>query len=248
MQIGFFYVTQKFEFNLENLAQTVSMKNFRKICALVFLLIISLLVVTNPPVKKGSATIEKRVFLTFDDGPSTIVTKRILDILDFYKVKASFFVLGKMAETRPDTIKKINEGGHTIGIHGYSHNYKTIFSSQDALIKDIAKCVEVIKNILPNYTPTAYRFPGGSYNLSNEIKKAPSLLGLNYYDWDTLIGDAEYNDGRVTTLLSRFKSTLKDKNEIIVLMHDSPTKNTTYYALPMIIEYFQDNGYNFYKL
>jgi len=65
--------------------------------------------------------------LTFDDGPTTSVTPKILDILKEENVKATFFVIGKSAEEHPEIVKRAYDEGHYIANHGYSHNYKSIY-------------------------------------------------------------------------------------------------------------------------
>ena len=80
----------------------------------------------------------KKVYLTFDDGPSPN-TEKILDILDEYDVKATFFVTGYQAEKHPEWYKEIVDRGHTIGMHSYSHVYSDIYSSTDAIFADIDK-------------------------------------------------------------------------------------------------------------
>ena len=69
----------------------------------------------------------KRVFLTFDDGPSEAVTPKILEILDKYDIKATFFVLGCNAKAHPEIVKQAYEAGHYIANHGYSHKYSKIY-------------------------------------------------------------------------------------------------------------------------
>ena len=91
---------------------------------------------TNPDNKEFISAIEniyngkegKRVFLTFDDGPSKDVTPHILDILDKYNIKATFFVLGNRVKMYPDIVKQEYEAGHYIANHGYSHKYSSIYN------------------------------------------------------------------------------------------------------------------------
>ncbi|MBR3635842.1 MAG: polysaccharide deacetylase family protein, partial [Lachnospiraceae bacterium] len=85
----------------------------------------------------------KKVYLTFDDGPSPN-TEKILDILDEYDVKATFFVTGYQAEKHPEWYKEIVDRGHTIGMHSYSHVYSDIYSSTDAFFADIDKLHDYI--------------------------------------------------------------------------------------------------------
>ena len=81
---------------------------------------------------------KKRVYLTFDDGPSDN-TEEILDILKKYDVKATFFVVGNTSEHGQELLKRIVEDGHSIGIHSYSHKYSSIYDSEEAFFEDFNK-------------------------------------------------------------------------------------------------------------
>ena len=164
------------------------------------------------PYRKTFAT-EKVVYLTFDDGPTKFVTDEILDILEEREVLATFFVIGKMANDHPEVLKRIYFAGHTVALHGQSHDYKKIFSSPTALEQDILDCIDAIKVILPNFKPKFYRFPGGSYNLSNKLKIIPEKLNLTTVDWNAIVGDGEYNDGTVETYKKEFLKTVKNKHK-----------------------------------
>jgi len=104
----------------------------------------------------------KRVFLTFDDGPSGI-TPEILDILKQEDVKATFFVLGSQVEIRPDIVKRAYEEGHYIANHGYSHKYSEIYASPESVLNEINKCNEIIRLAIgvPEYNSYLFRYPGG---------------------------------------------------------------------------------------
>lgn len=105
----------------------------------------------------------KRVFLTFDDGPSKTVTPEILRILDEYDVKATFFVLGSRVELYPDIVKEEYEKGHYIANHGYSHKYSYIYESVDNVLNEYRSTENIIRNALekPDYYSNVFRFPGG---------------------------------------------------------------------------------------
>ena len=86
----------------------------------------------------------RRVYLTFDDGPSTVVTGRVLDILKEEHIKATFFIVSDMAKTRQETLLRIAEEGHSLGVHSASHDYRRIYSSDEALLADIDECAAYI--------------------------------------------------------------------------------------------------------
>ncbi len=182
--------------------------------------------------------IERKVaYLTFDDGPTTKITPQILDILDNYDIKATFFVIGSLAEVNQDVLKDVDMRGHIIGNHTYSHDYKLIYSSVDALMKDIDKADEVLESILPNYKRGLFRFPMGSF------KK-----WYKHYDWNALNGDAEALNVPANKLISNVKKTVCGKNKVIILMHDAQTKQTTVDSLSRVIDYLLEEGYSFETL
>ena len=106
----------------------------------------------------------KRAFLTFDDGPTKEVTPHILDILDKYNIKATFFVLGTRVKQNPDILKRAYESGHYIANHGYSHKYSKIYESVDTILEEYNKTEDAIREALgnPDYRSHLFRFPGGS--------------------------------------------------------------------------------------
>ena len=104
----------------------------------------------------------KRVFLSFDDGPSEN-TETILNILDTYGIKANFFVLGSRVESMTNKVKKMYEKGNFIGNHGYSHVYEQIYSSPQAVLDEYTKTDNAIKQALNknDFKSQLFRFPGG---------------------------------------------------------------------------------------
>lgn len=190
---------------------------------------------------------KKIAYLTFDDGPSKTVTPQILDILDKYNIKATFFVVGKYAERNPDILKRIYEEGHAIGNHSYSHNYNYIYKNVSNFIEELGITKEVFKSILgEEFETDIIRFPGGSFgDWKLSYREQVLALGYRYIDWNSLNGDAEGHYIPKEKLVERFKSTYHGQNELIVLMHDTDAKATTSEALPDIIEFLIDEGYEF---
>ncbi|MDW8802025.1 polysaccharide deacetylase [Clostridium sp. A1-XYC3] len=190
---------------------------------------------------------DKIAYLTFDDGPTQNITPHILDVLKNNNVKATFFVIGKMAEQSPELLKREKEEGHVIANHTYSHNYGYIYSSPEIFIKDLEKGTEVVNSIIGEHNKTLIRFPGGSFG-RQAYKRAAENHGYHYVDWNALNGDAEVQSASVERLISRLKETTQGQKELIILMHDAPGKRTTVEALPQIIEYLKANGYVFKTL
>ncbi len=189
-------------------------------------------------------TMEKCVYLTFDDGPSDRVTPKILDTLKRRGIKATFFIIGQSAETRKYIVERMHEEGHTIGVHSYSHDYKKIYADPCTLICDIEKCNDLIEEITGERS-TIYRFPGGSYGLRDELIRAVAQAGYRYVDWNASLRDAEIINPTPSQLLEAAKSSSADRNNIVLLCHDSTTKSSTAIALEDIISYYQLNGYAF---
>ena len=199
----------------------------------------------------------KRAFLTFDDGPSS-VTPTILDILKQEKVPATFFVLGSKVEVMPEIVKRIYDEGHYIANHGYSHVYSSIYDSPQSVLEEYNKCNDAVKNAIqiPEYQSHLFRFPGGSTGgtYATIKEEAIKLLEENeilYVDWNALTGDAEKNDLTIEYEITRLQQTALDKSSVIVLMHDAPAKKVTAEALPQIISYLRQQGYefkNFYEI
>lgn len=191
------------------------------------------------------------IYLTFDDGPSA-VTPRVLDILKANGVKATFFIINYSAENKWLIERMINEG-HTVGIHGYSHDYGTIYSSIDAFLNN----VETLHRKLIDdfgYDTNLIRFPGGSSNLVSRAyspgimsQLCPLLesMGYRYFDWNVSSGDAAGGYVSAAQIKSNVCCGVHDGRGNVVLMHDAGSKGTTADALQGIIDYGYNNGYTF---
>ena len=193
----------------------------------------------------------KRVFLTFDDGPTREVTPHILDILKEYNIKATFFVLGTYAKKNPDIIKRAYDEGHYIANHGYSHKYSTIYKSADTVLGEYNKTEEIIKEALndDSYSSHLFRFPGGSHGgpyekIKKQARKKLKEKRIAYLDWSALTYDAIGVNSK-EKILQNLKSTINGWNNVVVLMHDAADKQITYESLEDIIKYLQNEGYVF---
>lgn len=194
------------------------------------------------------------VYLTFDDGPTTSITPKILDILKEKGVKATFFIID-YGKDKEDLVKRIVEEGHSIGIHGGTHEYKDVYSSANAYLNGLDYMKEKIKNTTGLET-NIIRFPGGSSNtvsrkycegvmtiLTNETVKR----GYRYFDWNVMSGDSgDVHDA--TGVYNNVIMGLKPTRANVVLMHDFSGNNKTLEALPNIIDYGMSNGYIFEKV
>lgn len=182
---------------------------------------------------------QHKVYLTFDDGPS-MYTEEILDILDRYEVKATFFVLGKEDEKAKERLNEIVDRGHTLGMHSYSHKYSDIYRS----VEDFAEDFNRLRKFLYDTTGVlseCYRFPGGSSNTVSKLDMQEFIQFLDdnntrFYDWNASSGDGGSRLLDVKTLTANSLSGIGTRDTTIILFHDSAEKRTTVEALPIIIE------------
>ena len=197
------------------------------------------------------STGEKRVFLTFDDGPSRTVTPLILDLLKKEEIKATFFTLGNSARNNPDILKREFDEGHYVANHGYSHRYSEIYSSPEATLNEYNVTEQAIKDALGNqsYSSRLFRFPGGSnggyYDEAKQNSKA--LLrenGVVHLDWNSLSEDAAGAHTK-EDLMQNVINTMGEKDSVVILMHDSSDKILTYEMLSDLINYLKEKGYAF---
>lgn len=184
----------------------------------------------------------RRIYLTFDDGPSTN-TGRILDILAKYDVKATFFVIGKEEEEYQALYKRIVDEGHTLAMHSYSHKYDEIYQSVDSYAQDLSKLQEFLYDTTGVWCRFC-RFPGGSSNTTSGVDMHELIdylegQDITYFDWNISSGDASGSYIGVDAILRNCLAKLTEYNEGIILMHDASNKNTTVEALPTLIERIQ---------
>lgn len=194
----------------------------------------------------------KVIYLTFDDGPSKY-TSKLLDILDRYDVKATFFVVGNNA--RHSLIDTAAKRGHSIGIHSYSHKYESVYRNLDAYKRDLTAMQDII---LENAKIKTYlvRFPGGSSNsiskrycsgVMTQSAKYLSDNGFVYFDWNVSSEDAEGKLTRTEIKNNVINGILSQtKNPSIVLQHDIFEESVL--AVEDIIIWGKANGYTFAPL
>lgn len=178
---------------------------------------------------------QKVVYLTFDDGPIPEVTPLVLEILNKYNVKATFFMVGDNVQKYPHIFESVKQHGHAVGNHTY-HHLKAWSTSHSAYLSDVEKCHEIILTNL-------FRPPHGQINrlIAKKLKTDYKIVM-----WSTLTGD--YNnklDGR-QCLANAVKGTFPGA---IIVFHDSiKALPRMEYTLPLYIEYCRQNGYSFSTL
>lgn len=193
----------------------------------------------------------KIVHLTFDDGPGEH-TQHLLDILNRYGVKATFFVTHAFPMYE-DRIGEEAAAGHSIGIHTYSHDFAKIYADDKAFWKDIEKMQEIVVKETGQRT-NLMRFAGGSSNTDSAaytqgimtlLTKQAEKKGWHYFDWNVSSGDGG-NDSTSESVITRITSQIRDHDESVVLCHD--TKENTVNAMEYLIPWLLDNGYTLLPL
>lgn len=186
---------------------------------------------------------KKHVYLTFDDGPSTY-TGDLLDLLDEYGIKVTFFTIGRTDEHSLEMYKEIVKRGHTLAMHSYSHDYGAIYASMDNFKADFEK----IRNLLYETTgvkPWLYRFPGGSSNKVSKVDMQDLIKYLDsesttYFDWNAVNGDATGKKYTQKELIQNVMDGVNMYQNSVVLMHDTAAKKSTLDSLPELIKELQD--------
>ena len=181
----------------------------------------------------------KKVYLTFDDGPSQY-TDDILDILADYDVKATFFVNGH--EGFEAEYLRIALEGHSLGMHSYSHVYSSVYSDLDGFAEDLYQIQSLIRDITGQECKL-YRFPGGSSNAVHHIAMDECIeyldaKGIRYFDWNVSGGDALSEPHSASQIVNDVCAQVKniDSDTVVILLHDAAGKRSTVEALPVIIE------------
>lgn len=204
-------------------------------------------IVLGPKPKSG-----KVIYLTFDDGPSNSITPALLDILKEENVKATFFVLNH-GSSMDYLIKREYEEGHTVALHGNTHNYRQIYSSSKAFFDDLSIIQNKVKAITGE-TPMIIRFPGGSSNtisrfnpgIMSTLTKEAKNRGYHYFDWNVGSGDS----GDVHTAEAVYQNVIRGlgNNNNVILMHDFNGNYKTLHAIKKIIQYGKNHGYKFERI
>lgn len=191
---------------------------------------------------------EKIIYLTFDDGPGP-ETPRLLDILKKYNVQATFFVVNNGLVSN---IQRAAAEGHTVAMHTMTHDFHSVYASEDAFFADLYGMQSVIQSYT-GQVPVMMRFPGGSSNtisrfnegIMTRLTQQVTEKGFVYFDWNVDSDDA----GRARSAEEVFNNVttgVSNKTESVVLMHD--IKTYTVDAIGPIIVWALDNGYTFRPL
>ncbi len=196
---------------------------------------------------------EKTIFLTFDDGPMHI-TLEVLEILKEHEVTATFFIVGNLAENRPDIVRKTYNEGHAVLAHTYTHDYR-IYTSFDTFYEDLHKVQQVIHNILGKVPPPIFRFAGGAGNhvsrqyggrdfmprLTQDVKEK----GYYYIEWNVSARDTSVPRPDKDLMTQIVLEGCYNKDYVVALFHDINSNTALVKALPLIITELKERGYVF---
>lgn len=194
---------------------------------------------------------EKTAYLTFDDGPSKVVTPKVLEILKENNVLANFFVVGKHVEEYPELVKQAYETGHFIANHSYSHNNSKLYKSKKDFINEILETDKTIAKAIgtDTYCSHIFRFPNGSMSKIHYSDKQIAIkyleeIDYTYIDWNALNNDSmkKYSNSELVTNL---KKSIQNKGTLVILMHDTGDVNKTYDILQESINLIKSEGYEF---
>lgn len=190
-------------------------------------------------------TQEKKIFLTFDDGPVPGPTEFVLDTLRNFNAKATFFCIGDNVRKHPEVFAKVVNEGHTVGNHTFNHLKGWNYSTSDYL-NNVELCTDQFKAaglqpLLLN-SRQLFRPPYGRIKKS-QIKALP---GYQIIMWDVLTHDYAKSYSPERCLAGSVKAT---RSGSIVVFHDSiKAERNMKYALPRYLEHFNDKGFSFEAL
>lgn len=191
----------------------------------------------------------KVAYLTFDDGP-TEMTHRVLDVLAYYDIKATFFVVGETVSYHPEILKRVFEEGHSIANHTYSHDYDVVYGTREQFEGELLKCEDMIGQVIgKENVQKLFRFPGGSKDEWKYLYRIiADEMGYKFVDWNALNGDADGQPFSHERCLEEIENYCTDTGDVIILMHDTATKEITADMLPEVIDFLIEEGYTFDKI
>lgn len=187
-------------------------------------------------------TDQKRIALTFDDGPDPRFSNDVLDVLKQYNVPATFFVLGSKAVANPEIVKRMQNEGHVIGNHTYAHPNLVEEADLETLEREVTRTEDALNEII-GYRTKLFRPPFGF--LYNELVE--KLGNMNYYVIAWSVDSLDWQEDPPEVIASKVVDNIHPG--AIILMHDgaesSGDRTNTILSLQQIIPILQDQGYEF---
>jgi peptidoglycan/xylan/chitin deacetylase (PgdA/CDA1 family) len=187
------------------------------------------------------------ISLTFDDGPDPEYTPQLLDLLNKYKIKATFFVLGSKAKQHPELIIRMHQEGHLIGVHNYLHRANALMTPWKVRLQ-LMHSIRTIEKII-GVTPVYYRPPWGIFNVFDFLLFRRFRVVL----WSLIVGDW-VSRGGAQKIKHRLLANLK--NGDVIVLHDSgqtfgADKDAPSYMLQALSDFLEETsqqGYAFYRV
>lgn len=182
------------------------------------------------------------VYLTVDDGPSKN-TARILDILDQYQAKATFFMLEPAMAAHSEELVRMAEEGHALGMHGVTHKKELVYKSADSVVEEMLTGQARIAE-LTGVTTTLFRAPYGSKPyMTADYRQAVLDAGLSMWDWNVDSLDWKYrSDEYVAHTITQLENLKAKGRTPVILIHDT---EKTADSLPQLLDYLVEHGYRF---
>ncbi|SDM94132.1 Peptidoglycan/xylan/chitin deacetylase, PgdA/CDA1 family [Fictibacillus solisalsi] len=200
------------------------------------------------PVHKKTATGQnqaKTVYLTFDDGPSR-VSNGIMDVLKKYQVKATFFMLEPNMLQFQDQVKRMNREGHSLGLHGVSHDAKKIYRSKKTVVREMDQANQALQKITGKRTALIRTPYGSAPYMKPDYQKAVKDKGYELWDWTIDSMDWSYRSPQyVKNSISQLKKMEHRTEPIVILMHE---RKETLENLPQLLDYLKKNGYTMKRI
>ena len=199
---------------------------------------------------------KKLVFLTFDDGPNHKTTPIILDALKEADARATFFVVGSVIDDAPELLQREIDGGNSIALHSWSHDYSKLYPGRVANPKRIEKeyldTLAKVQEVLgKDFDTEGWRYPGGHMSWRNMAPADEKLAahGVSWLDWNADTADSAPTSRRPTTVEAMVRNATMpiraEQQVAVVLGHDTPDKTLTAKSMPAIIKAYKNAGYTF---
>ncbi|AST96817.1 polysaccharide deacetylase [Niallia circulans] len=183
---------------------------------------------------------EKVVYLTFDDGPNSATTE-ILDILDQFNAKATFFMLEPEMRKSPEIVKRIIRDGHSAGLHGVTHDKDQFYQSEQAALQEMVKTQETLHDI-SGVKSDLIRTPYGSIPyLTDSFREVFDQHGFKLWDWN--VDSEDWNlstEASLDSVISQIEKIENNGQSPIIVLHD---KTETAKQLPNLLTYLLEKGY-----
>ncbi|TMN22973.1 polysaccharide deacetylase family protein [Lentibacillus cibarius] len=188
---------------------------------------------------------EKAIYLTFDDGPSP-ASDQLLNILNQYNAKATFFTLGPNIKKYPEAVKRMVDEGYSVGLHGMTHRVREVYASQAAPVNEMVenqRILQEVADIVTNLVRTPY---GSVPYLTEEMRDSLHQNGFKLWDWNVDSKDWELKNKRyVTHTINKIEEMERSNKIPVVLLHDKPA---TIKYLPELLSYLDQKGYKTKKI